>query len=47
MCWTEDRDVAVFDMEGTRRDLAQHRRYRTETLGRVTHDESVLNYPHF
>ena len=30
MCWTEDRDVAVFDMEGTRRDLGQHRRYADE-----------------
>ena len=30
MCWTEDRDVAVFDMEGTRRDLGQHRRSPTK-----------------
>jgi len=27
MCWTEDRDDAVFDMEDTRRDLGQHYRY--------------------
>ena len=31
MCWTEDRDVAVFDMEDTRRDLGQHYRYATES----------------
>jgi len=26
MCWTEDRDGVVFDMEDTRRDLGQHYR---------------------
>ncbi|QDT10507.1 hypothetical protein K239x_24640 [Planctomycetes bacterium K23_9] len=38
MCWTEDRDGAVFDMEDTRRDLGQHYRYATNRMDVIVGD---------
>ena len=39
ICWTEDRDVAVFDIESTRRDLGQH--YRSAIY--CAHWRNLLN----